>query len=118
LKAKLQTETANILLLQAQQQSIVTQCMKEMQEREAIKCSEEAKFKSRSAEKTQFCNAILVQKQVLIQDLSKCTLAEQLQGGKAAAPSGPQMLEASPVPLLVGDGELNMQAAPAPAPLA
>jgi len=118
LKTKLQTETANILLLQAQQQSIVTQCMKEMQEREAVKCSEEAKLKSRSAEKTQFCNAILVQKQVLSQDLSKCSLAEQLQGGTAAAPSGPQMLEASPVPQLVGDSESNMQAAPAPAPLA
>merc|ERR1740138_1038497 len=74
LKQGLRKETDSILELQSTHQKVVTACNKEMQEQDAIKCSENGKLTTRQAEKTQFCNAIEVRNQVLKQDLSKCSL--------------------------------------------
>lgn len=72
LKQELRKATDTILSLQAEQQQIVSECSKELKEHDALRCVEEQKVRSRQAEKTQFCNAIQVQHQVLIQDLQKC----------------------------------------------
>lgn len=113
LKLGLQKETATILGLQSKHQQIVTECTKEMQEQDAIKCSEEGKLRRRLQEKTQFCNAITVQNQVLKQDLAKCG---QLVGiaPPAAAPAAATSKLADPVPLR--DEQRVMAQAPAPAP--
>merc|ERR1712196_437379 len=74
LKENLREETQVIVALQVEYQRIVADCMKMMQEKEAVKCAENAKLESRTQEKTSFCNAVTVQNQVLKQDLAQCNL--------------------------------------------
>lgn len=112
LKANLKKETDTIVHLQAEQQQIVTECTKEMQEQDQIKCAEEGKLRARQQEKTQFCNAVQVQNQVLRQDLAKCGLLAGVGPKPAEAPATPGGLLAPPVP--VRDEE-RLLSAPAPA---
>jgi len=115
LKQGLVQQTNTILNLQSEHQQIVTECNKEMQEQDAIKCSEKGKLTSRLAEKTQFCNAIQVQNEVLKQELSKCGLLAGVGPYPAAAPAAPQGLVP---PVAMRDEErLMTRAAPAPAPV-
>jgi len=119
LKVNMRKETDTILALQSEHQQIVVECTKEMAEQDAIKCSEEGKLRGREAEKTQFCNAILVQNQVLKQDLAQCGMLVGI--GSPGAPAMPPGL----VPLVpavpMRDEEMFYKApaaAPAPAPMA
>jgi len=113
LRQGLQKETDTILNLQSEHQQIITECTKEMQEQDAIRCSEEGKLRSRLAEKTQFCNAIQVQNQVLKQDLAKCGLMPGIQP-PVQAPVTPSGLAPLVQPIPVNDQERLMMA-PAPA---
>jgi len=114
LKQGLRKETDTILNLQAEQQQIVTECTKEMMDQDAIKCAEEGKLKGRLAEKTQFCNAVEVQNQVLKQDLGKCGQLAGIGQRPSQAPAAPAGL-VPPVPMR--DEEMYAVHAPAPAPV-
>jgi len=117
LKQGLRKETDTILTLQSEHQQIVTECTKEMQEQDAIKCAEEAKLKNRIAEKTQFCNAVQVQNQVLNQDLEKCGAVAGIGPRPAEAPATPPGLVPLAPAVPVRDEErLMMAPGPAPAP--
>lgn len=112
----LQKETATILQLQSEHQQVVGQCNKEIQEQDAIKCSEKGKLSSRLAEKTQFCNAIQVQNEVLKQELAKCGLMAGVGG--AAQPAVATPMPPGLVPhVAMRDEERFMSRAPAPAPV-
>lgn len=113
LKQGLRQETDTILNLQSEHQQIVTECNKEMQKQDAIKCSENGKLMSRQAEKTQFCNAIQVKNQVLNQDLAKCNMMTGV-GQPQIAVSMPSGL-APPVPMR-DEERLMTRSVPAPAP--
>lgn len=97
LKHNLRKEVDTIIHLQAENQGVVSQCTKEMQEKDAIKCSEENKLKTRIAEKTQFCNAIQVQNDVLKQDLGKCLGLVNV--GEATKPPAAPLGLVPPVPV-------------------
>jgi len=119
LKLDLQKETSAILSLQVQHQKVVSECTAEMQEQNAIKCSEAGKLNNRRTEATQFCNAVRVQNAVLKQDLAKCGMFDRVGIQAAPAASLPAGLV---VPFI--DHERNMpipiplpNPAPAPAPL-
>lgn len=109
----LQQETATILQLQSEHQKVVTECNKEIQEQDAIKCSEKGKLSSRLAEKTQFCNAIQVQNQVLKQEVVKCGLLAGV--GQRPAVATPMPPGLAP-PVAMRDDEIFARQAPAPAP--
>jgi len=119
LKTGLRQETDTILNLQSEHQQIVTECNKEMQEQDAIKCSEKGKLSSRLAEKTQFCNAIQVQNEVLKQDVVKCGLLAGVGARPAQAPAMPPGLVPIAPPVAMRDEErlMTRPAAPAPAPM-
>lgn len=110
LKANLRKEVDTIISLQAENQRVVTGCTKEMQQKDTIKCAEDSKLKQRILEKTQFCNAIEVQNQVLKQDLGKCRSLTSV--GEALAPASAPPGLIPPVP--VRDEE-RLMSAPAPA---
>jgi len=115
LKQGLDQETNTIIKLQSDHQQIVTQCNKEMEEQDAIKCSETGKLTSRLAEKTQFCNAIQVQNEVLRQDVAKCALYFGIGQQPTEAPQ-PQGLQVPPVAMRDDERAMKMPAVPAPAP--
>jgi len=116
LKQGLQKETDTILNLQAEHQQVVARCDEEMKEQDAIKCSENGKLSSRLAEKSQFCNAIQVQNEVLKQDLAKCSLLS----GVGARPQAPVMPPGLVPAVAMRDEErfMTRATAPAPAPMA
>jgi hypothetical protein len=119
LKDGLQKETSDILALQSEHQQMVTECTKRMQEQDSIKCAEEAKLRSRLAEKTQFCNAIQVQNQVLKQDLMKCDSTIKLVNTMPLAQASTAPMTPLAPPVAMNDPELApipaMSFAPAPA---
>jgi len=108
LKHELRRETDVILGLQSEYQQIVTECTKMMEQANAVKCAENAKLKTRSEEKTQFCNAVQVQHQVLQQDMSKCALITGIQGPPVVQAPSPAM-----GPVALRDAELHYAPAPA-----
>lgn len=115
LKQKLQQETDTILHIQSEHQQIVTECTKELQEQDQIKCAEGEKLRVRIQEKTQFCNAIQVQNEVLRQDLAKCGVLFGVGPRPVEAPaSAPALAPAVPV----RDEERLIMAAPAPSLIA
>lgn len=115
LKQGLVQETNTILTLQGEHQQIVTECNKEMEEQDVIKCSETGKLTSRLAEKTQFCNAIQVQNEVLKQDVAKCALFSGIGQPPTQAPKPPGLVAP---PVAMQDDERSMRVPVAPAPAA
>jgi len=113
-KENLRQETQVILALQVEYQQIVADCMKMMQEQEQIKCAEGAKLESRVQEKTSFCNAVMVQNQVLKQDMAQCNLFFNIRPGESPAPPLPPPPGLAP-PVLIKDFEPMQASPPSPA---